>query len=86
MDITETEMMDMYNYGYAVMQVTMIVTKWEFDTDEDMYATIRHILEEHEKVDDGTTSWLDNINGFIEDNKTMFKTYKQKKEQKNETI
>ena len=69
--------MDVYDYGYAVMQVTMIVNDWEFESDEEMYSTIRHILKEHDKVDDGSTSWLDNINGFIEDNKAMLKAYKE---------
>jgi hypothetical protein len=70
-------MMDRYDYGYAVMQVTLIISEWEFDTGEDMYAIIKHILEEHEKIDNGTTSWLDNICGFIEDNRITFETYKK---------
>ena len=57
------------------MQVTMIINSWEFESDEKMYSTIMYILKEHNKVDDGATSWLDSINRFIEDNKTTFRAY-----------
>ena len=69
--------MSVYDYGYALMQVTMIVNDWEFESDEGMYSTIRHILKEHNKIDDGSTSWLDNINEFIRDNKATLKAYKE---------
>jgi len=70
--------MNVYDHGFAVMQVTMIVNDWEFESDEEMYSTIRYILKEHDKVDDGSMSWLDNINGFIEDNKAMLKAYQRR--------
>ena len=57
-----------YDFGYAVMQATTILTNMgeEYDSAEDMYSHIRHLISKYEEKGEEKGSWMDSFVKFIE--------------------